>query len=227
MPIVTRLTTDDVFTPDLPGHGSATTSETSLEDAAQELIIRQSTCAVVGYSMGGRFALHVATRNPGRLRGLVLISSSPGLEDADERASRRESDERLATHIEEVGVDQFLDEWLAQPLFASLPQDSSALDDRRRNTSTGLAWSLRHWGTGCQESLWESLRRVDCPVLLITGGRDTKFTAIATRMAGLIDDCRHAVIDDAGHAVHLERPELVAGLIDEFLLEIADDASGE
>ena len=227
LPITSRLSISDIHTPDLPGHGSAETSETSLEAAARDLIIEHPNSAVVGYSMGGRFALHAATRFSGQLRGLVLISASPGLEDANERSERRESDDRLASHVEEIGIDQFLDEWLAQPLFASLPHDSSALDDRRRNTPQGLAWSLRHWGTGSQDSLWGSLPRIDCPVLLITGSRDSKFTQIATRMASLIEDCRHQVIDGAGHAVHLEQPELVAALIDDFLLGVANNPSGE
>ena len=51
-------------------------------------------------------------------------------------------------------LDRFLDEWLAQPLFAGLTLDDGARADRLTNTPEGLASSLRLAGTGAQGSLW-------------------------------------------------------------------------
>ena len=51
---------------------------------------------LAGYSMGGRLALALALRIPERVQRLVLVSASPGLADAGERAARREADEALA-----------------------------------------------------------------------------------------------------------------------------------
>ena len=56
------------------------------------------------------------------------------------------------------------------------------------------------------------------PVLLIVGGDDGKFVAINRRMASLIRDVEVVEVADAGHAVHLERPHLVAELIDRFVI---------
>src|SRR4029453_9306410 len=50
---------------------------------------------LAGYSMGGRLALALALRRPERVRSLVLVSASPGLADAEERAARRAADEAL------------------------------------------------------------------------------------------------------------------------------------
>jgi len=52
---------------------------------------------------------------------------------------------------------------------------------------------------------------------LITGALDPKFCAIATRMAELMPHARHAIVPDAGHAVHLEQPAAVAELVSAFL----------
>ena len=118
------------------------------------------------------------------------------------------ADDALAAHLEEVGVDTFLHEWLAQPLFARLPDDAACLDERRRNTTAGLASSLRLAGTGSQRSLWADLARITVPVLLLSGEHDPKFTEIARQMTEHIGpNATASIVEGAGHSVHLEQPE--------------------
>src|SRR5436190_1911294 len=74
--------------------------------------------AWLGYSMGGRIALHVALGHPDDVSRLVLVGATPGIVDPIDRATRCEADEALAAMVERVGVDAFLEQWLAQPLFA-------------------------------------------------------------------------------------------------------------
>ena len=75
----------------------------------------------VGYSMGGRLCLRLALDRPELVRALVLVSASPGIVNAAERAARVEADEVLADSVERDGVDTFLATWLAQPMFATVP----------------------------------------------------------------------------------------------------------
>lgn len=217
-PLLPHLATTSLIAPDLPGHGSAGQVRTDLAATADQLVDEFANPILVGYSMGGRLALHAAIRQPARVRGLVLIGATPGIADVDEREARRRSDAQLADHVEDIGVEAFLSEWLAQPLFATLPAASRTLVDRRTNTADGLAWSLRTWSTGAQQSQWESLSLITCPVLLVTGSLDTKFTEIARRMQHAIGrNCRHVVIDGAGHSAHLEQPAEVTRVINEFV----------
>ncbi len=171
----------------------------------------------VGYSMGGRLCLHLAVAHPDVVRRLVLVSTTAGIEDPAERATRRQSDDQLAASIERDGVDAFLDRWLALPLFATLPRDAASLDDRRRNTIAGLASSLRLAGAGSQEPLWEQLSELTMPVLVVAGARDDKYVAIGRRMSELIPQATFEVIEGAGHAVHLEQPDVFAGLLEGWL----------
>jgi 2-succinyl-6-hydroxy-2,4-cyclohexadiene-1-carboxylate synthase len=168
----------------------------------------------VGYSQGGRLCLQLALDRPEVVHRLVLVSASPGIADPDERAARRAADERLAQEIERDGVDAFLERWLAQPLFASLPRERSGIDERRANNTVGwLTYQLRVLGQGVQPSNWDRLGELRMPVLLIVGELDTKYVDIARRMADRIADVRVEVIPSAGHACHLEQPELVAHLL--------------
>ena len=166
-----------------------------------------SAFALAGYSMGGRLALALALRIPERVQQLVLVSASPGLAGAGERAARREADEALAARIEAIGAEAFAREWAAQPLFAGQPPEvaAAAHEDRMRRSAAEHAAQLRGLGTGVMPSLWDRLGELAMPVTLVVGERDAKFRAIAERMG-----FPTVAVPGAGHAVHLESPEVVA-----------------
>ena len=219
-PIVDRLRDDghEVVAIDAPGHGTRSDVHLDLVESARLVAAEHGPADVVGYSMGGRLALHVAVHHPESVRRLVLIGATAGLESEDERAARRDADEELAQFLEREGLDAFLERWLRNPLFATLPADAASMESRRVNTVDGLAASLRLMGTGAQASLWDALPRLRHDALVLAGERDEKFTAIAHRMASLWGGhARVEIVGGAGHAVHLERPDDVAERISRFL----------
>ncbi len=168
-----------------------------------------------GYSMGGRIALHVALARPERVARLILIGASPGLAEPQERAARRAADAALADEIEAGTLEAFARRWAQTPVLAGLPAAvaEEVRADRLRCTPAGLAAALRGLGTGTLPSLWDRLGTLALPVTLMVGERDEKFRAIATEMAARLPAAELAVVSAVGHAVHLEAPEVVAGLI--------------
>ncbi|MCZ7527244.1 MAG: alpha/beta fold hydrolase [Acidimicrobiia bacterium] len=201
----------EVVTPEVPG---------GLDFAAAAAALGETGGAgtYVGYSMGGRLCLRLALDRPDLVTTLVLVGASPGIADPAQRAARREADERLAAEIERDGVDAFLERWLAQPLFATLPRDAAGLDDRRTHTAGALAETLRRLGTGVMEPLWPRLGELAMPVLLVAGELDPKFAGLAAEMAAAIGPhARVALVPGAGHAVPLEAPDRLAALLTEHL----------
>jgi 2-succinyl-6-hydroxy-2,4-cyclohexadiene-1-carboxylate synthase len=208
----------EVVRVDLPGHGGSDTVRVGFAEAAGLLGACGGVGTYVGYSLGGRLCLRLALDRPELVRALVLVGASPGIADPAARAERRAADEAMAGRIEREGVAAFLDRWLAGPLFATLPAEAAGRADRLANTAEGLAYALRRLGSGAQEPLWERLPTLRPPTLLVAGALDGKFAAIAGQMAAAIGPhARVALVQGAGHAVHLERPSELAVLVQEFL----------
>lgn len=219
VPVMEAITTRaPIDAPDLPGHGSAANVTTDLATTADQLARRYGKGAYVGYSMGGRVALHVALAHPESVSHLVLCSTTAGIDDPAERAARHDADSALAAHLRNVGVDTFLAEWLAQPMFASLAVTTHDAEVRAANSAEGLATSLETAGTGTQTPLWDRLHTLDMPVLIVTGEHDEKFTALGRRLVDCIgDNARHVEVPGAGHALPFERPTDFAALLSAFL----------
>ncbi len=202
---------------DIAGHGSSPVARDLLE-AAQRLGRDGGWGAYVGYSLGGRVALHLALTQPDLVAALVLIGAHPGIEDDVERADRRVADDELADHLLAVGLEAFLDEWLAQPLFASLPPEADQRAERLVNDPTALAATLRNLSTGRQDPLWSRLPALDMPVLVLAGERDDKYTRWGRQASAAIGaNAAFESVPDAGHAAHLEQPEFVAQRVRAFL----------
>ena len=203
--------------PDLPGHGSFAARPASFSACdAYVRVLTRGPFALAGYSMGGRIALHAALSAGSRLTRLVLVAAGPGLADPAERAVRRRDDDALADRIERIGVDAFVREWSAQPLFAGIPRGVAEQGDadRRRNSAAGLAAALRGLGTGVMPPLWDRLVEVEVPVTLVVGERDAKFRDIAERMRAALPHARLVVVPGAGHALPLEAPDAVAAALE-------------
>jgi 2-succinyl-6-hydroxy-2,4-cyclohexadiene-1-carboxylate synthase len=203
---------------DLPGHGLSNADRLTIDQAAPQLVTLAGAGTYIGYSMGARHALAAACAGAPEIERLVLVGGTAGLADPAERDARVADDEAKASRLEQIGVAAFVDEWLAQPMFAGLAVSDADRRHRLRNTVEGLAASLRLAGTGAQAPLWDALAGVDIPVLVLAGARDAKFTGVGERMAGAIANATFATIPNAGHAAHAEQPEATARLISDWLL---------
>lgn len=219
---------------DLPGHGRSSVPSAP-SDYAMPLVSRHiiallehlgyEDAHLLGYSMGGRLALYLALYYPHRWRSLILESASPGLASAAERQARVEADNALAEAIEREGIEAFVARWEKLPLFASQQQLPASIRDehralRLRNNPSGLANSLRGMGSGIQPPLWTRLAALTLPTLLITGALDHKFINIARQMLARIPHARLEIVPEAGHTVHLERPNLYTHLLENWLREV-------
>ncbi len=203
---------------DLPNHGESCDISLNLESGARAIGEVGGTATYVGYSLGGRICLTLALAEPQKVSRLVLISTTAGIEDKDLRLARMRNDDELAKRIEQIGVPKFIDEWLAQQLFAGLTIDTDQKTVRLKNTATGLSSSLRLCGAGRQQPTWSRLKELTMPILCVAGANDEKYRLLAERLvADIGSNATLAIIENSGHTPHLEQPENFSNVLTDFL----------
>lgn len=174
---------------------------------------------LAGYSLGGRLALRAALRSPESFTAIVLVGATAGLEEGPMRVARAEADEKLASWIEAMPIEDIVSLWERQPLFAD--QSDSLVEAQRpgrlSHDPRSLALLLRTAGQGVLDPVWNELHTLDLPILAIAGARDDGYSSAAKRIASVAPNARAAIVEEAGHAAHLQQPAEVARLITDFL----------
>lgn len=205
-------------TPTLGGHLGTPVVGGYWDEVERLAALGKGCTGLLGYSLGGRFALGILARYPQRFEHAVVISAHPGLKTDEERAARREGDARFVQLLRERGLTAFVDAWQALPLWASqgsLPEavKQAQREQRLRHDAGGLAESLLQHGLGEMPDLRPRLREVQTPVDLVVGVRDPKFVALGEELSGVMPGSRLIRVADAGHNLLLERSELICRLV--------------
>lgn len=169
-----------------------------------------------GYSMGGRVAISLA--NSECCRGVISVSSSPGIADESERRIRLAADELIAQHLEKLRTEAefraFLEDWWSQPVFSgstlSPTAKESLIVSRLKLNPAELARHLREFGPGAMRSFWADWNELAIPKLAVAGELDPKYVALVKAMGP------HQIVADSGHQVPLEQPEALARIVADF-----------
>ena len=228
-PLAARLAAR-IICPDLVGHGRSEVPDDldlyQVESMAGQVAalagaLDCETFHLVGYSMGGRVALTLGCTASPRLRSLTLIGASAGIAEPEQRRERAQTDAARAERIL-ADFEAFVDEWMADPLFAGQAALGEAYlqvarDQRLASNPAGLARSLMAGGTGAMVPLHGRLADCDVPTLLVVGADDSKFCAIAEQLAAGLPRAVLAQVGGAGHAAHVEQPAATAAVIAEFI----------
>ena len=186
------------------------------EEAGSE-VFRGKGRALLGYSLGGRLALHALLEKHHPWQAAVVVSAHPGLESAAELDARRAEDATWATKALTGNWQEFVNAWNAQPILGQpLPRDpqlATRLITRRRE----IACSFVDWSLGAQQPLWDRLREISVPVLWVAGEYDAKFRSLAERAAACMPRATLAIAPGAGHRVPWDAEEWLACQTADFL----------
>lgn len=225
------------LTLDLPGHGAspwppapARLTLARVADAVAAALRAQGAApvTVVGYSLGGRLALALAARHPRCVSRLVLVSSSPGVEERTVRAARRTQDAAWAARFAQEPLAAVLRAWYAQPLFASLgrapARRAALLATRAHNSPTALAAAITAFSPGREPARWTALSRLvaaGLPVLALAGEHDARYVVLAQAMAARAPGLRVDIVPGAGHTIPREQPDALAARLRAWLRQPA------
>lgn len=212
--------------PDLPGHGQTVADLNQLDfDSLADAVVQLAgekfdrPAVLVGYSLGGRIALHTALKYPEQFAALVLESATAGIESEEERQERLAQDSRQADALRQKGMKDFLKSWYQQPLFTSLKPEmiERIITRKSENNPQLLAEVMMRLSPGRQQSLWSDLPKWRKPSLLIAGELDQKYCGAAVRMSMLLRRSWLGIVSGAGHIVHLENNVDFTAVLKNFL----------
>lgn len=173
---------------------------------------------LVGYSLGGRLAMHAALANPDLFAGVVIISANYGLNDRKLKSSRWERDLVWADKIMNMPWEKFLGEWNSQPVFSAGDEPFPRKEqDYNRDM---LAKSLLTWSLAKQECLKENLQKLSVPVLWAAGEKDTIYAQQAQTLAFQNKDSNIWIATESGHRVPWQNPKEFTHQLKEFINRI-------
>jgi pimeloyl-ACP methyl ester carboxylesterase len=203
--------------PDLPGMGRTPAPDRlrSADDVLDTLLDFAGEVAdgapylLVGHSAGGYFAQAMAAREPRRVAGLALVCPLlAGVRDVPEH--------RVVVGSGELGDEEFRGYFVVQTpemldRYERHVRPAAALVDRAALERIGERWEL----TGARGPAYAG------PTLVVAGRLDSTVGYAAA--AGLVEEYPHAslaVVDDAGHALPHERPDLLRALVADWLARV-------
>lgn len=203
-------------TPDLfAGPPLAATLEAFGARLAADVAAADPAPLLLGYSLGGRLALHALLARPALWRGAVIVSAHLGLESDADRAARCAEDAAWAGRFRTDGWARLLAHWNAREVFGGrtveLERPESAYDRE------ALATALTTWSLGTQAPLAPRLGELKAPVLWVAGADDARYVAqgrMAERSGSTI---RLALAPHTGHRVPWEAEAWFRDTVVEFV----------
>lgn len=234
----------EVWAVDLPGFGGSIDAEPVGGPEALAAVVAEVASAldlppavVVGVSMGGDVALHLALARPGAVAGLVLIGSgglTPVLHNPLTHAAAY-----AATRLPDPVLVPLarLANRFAGPLMRSLMRDPDALPPEvvdefvrlGRDPRGGMGYGRYNQATVGPRRMRNDVSprtyRIRVPVLLVHGACDTLVDVDGSRRAcERMPDARLLVIDDCGHWAQLDAPEVFLSAARGLLAEVDSDS---
>lgn len=174
-----------------------------LNDQAEKIF--SSDRILLGYSMGGRLALHMLLERPELWSKAIFVSTHPGLKSGEERKSRLEGDVKWASRFLEDDWDCVMNDWNAQDVFKGekIVFERFEKDYDRKNLSSALV----NWSLGHQEDLSERIAQVNVPIEWVVGEKDIRFLQLGQSQRFAHPASRLVIIPNAGHrtAMHSKK----------------------
>ncbi|NGX57353.1 MAG: 2-succinyl-6-hydroxy-2,4-cyclohexadiene-1-carboxylate synthase [Chlamydiae bacterium] len=190
-------------------------SQESLEDWGQwfhQKTEDESPKILVGYSFGGRLALHALIQNPEAWCGAVLISTNPGLTSVFEKQMRLEQDRNWAKKFLTDPWELLMNDWNNQSVF-----QSSFVSRREQDYERGdLHRALTQWSLGHQENLRSVISQIPIPILWVNGELDTKFRKLSESLTLSHPKSRFCIAPQVGHRIISAKQEFFVKALTEF-----------
>lgn len=204
-----------VIAPDNRGAGASSQVDepVSTEDLARDMLalldhLRVAAAHVVGRSMGGAVAQHIALLAPERVRTLTLCASFAKFDPYGARvlANMRECLE--LTRSWSAHARHSVQNFVSPAFFDANPGRVAAIEQLiGGETRLQACYSRQNEACLAHDTL-ERLPQIRCPVQILAGGRDPICPPPATRwMSERLPQAETVIFEDSSHFFLMEEPE--------------------
>ncbi len=170
---------------------------------------------LMGYSLGGRLALHALLHTPSLWQAGVIISAHPGLSNLLEKEKRLKRDQVWAKRFQTDKWETLMQAWNNQQVFAQSSFTFQRIESHYRRQE--LASVLQKWSLGRQDNLTQAISQLPMPILWIVGEKDPLHCSIAKTLTFAHPKSAVIVVPDAGHRVPWEQPFQFKNDLKQFL----------
>lgn len=171
-------------------------------------------CILLGYSMGGRLALHCLLDDPKKYTAAIILAAHPGIENRRERKQRLACDLMWAHKFQNLSLGDAIQSWNQAPIFSNSILVPRQEHDFSRRTLINALW---YFSLGRQEFLSPLINQLPMPILwLYPRGEIAKINQISLKH----QSSKIIGMDQGGHRFLFSEPMKTASLIKEFLCSI-------
>ena len=213
-PQIRRMADERIYALDLPGHGkSEGLGKQSIDDYADDIIafmkeLKISAAVMVGISMGSGIALTLALKYPKKVLGLGLLGAGARLRVAPAILETAGNPNTFESAVELINANCF-SATTAQSL---LDLSKVQMLEMRPPVLLGDFLACNAFDVTSQ------LGQIKIPTIIVCGAEDKmtplKFSELLQN--GIANSQLH-VVENAGHLVMAEQPDIVADLLKQFV----------
>ncbi len=216
-----------IYTPDLFNNTNLTPQNSFRDWAknfnmwAEGLVGSSDSNILVGYSLGGRLALHALEQAPLLWSRSIIISANPGFLDeevdlgSEERKVRWFQDTYWADQFLKSDWSQLMKDWNSQGIFSGGGMEPLRQEVHYSRELLGLA--LTRWSLSQQRNLRPLIRREAQDIHWIVGERDEKFCQIAQELKEAIPELHVHIVANSGHRVIFDSPQAINTIIEKLI----------
>jgi pimeloyl-ACP methyl ester carboxylesterase len=226
-----------LLAPDLRGHGDSEWDRAGAYSIGSHVADVQHVLdelgaarfALVGHSLGGLLALHLAAAEAHRIDGLVLVDSGPGLSCVARQYAREQFMRQFRMYD---SVAQYAS-WLSEnrPMASAASLERIAECALRRLPGGGFQLksdpaTADTRGEFIDDAKLDSLLdRIACPTLVLRGRASAMFSTVnAQRTVRRLRQGRLYTISNAGHGVMTDNPAAFSTVVTRFLRSLRQDS---
>jgi 2-succinyl-6-hydroxy-2,4-cyclohexadiene-1-carboxylate synthase len=171
---------------------------------------------LLGYSLGGRLALHACLSRPDLWRAVIIVGADPGLESEEEKRLQLDRDRNWAERLKREPLGKLVNEWDAQPVFCGI--ENQAPRNLSEMVPDRLSQQFEVFSKGLQQNLVPKLAKLKSPpILFLSGEKDNKYQKIGEELEKSSSVVLAQVVVDAGHRVPWENPNQFVQTLGKFI----------